>query len=65
MKILEAVRSNSNWFFTEEMNKVALRLNDDKKCNQLIQYGYQMNKDLISERKEIKCNHLIKGNKND
>ena len=48
--------------FTEEVNKVALRSNDHKECNQLIseKHAYGTSKDLVSEKEDIKCNSIIK-----
>ena len=48
--------------FTEEINKIALGPNDDKRIQSidLIEtYAYGTSKDLISEKKEIKCNNII------
>ena len=43
-------------FFTEEINKIALSSNDDKRklSNGSIEiYAYETNKDLLSEKGEI------------
>ena len=48
--------------FTEEINKIALGPNDDKRIQSidLIETcAYGTSKDLISEKKEIKCNNII------
>ena len=48
--------------FTAEINKIALGPNDDKRTQSidLIEtYAYGTSKDLISEKKEIKCNNII------
>ena len=53
--------------FTEEINKIALSLNDDKRMQSidLIEtYAYGTSKDLVNEKEGIKCNHLIKKYKN-
>ena len=57
--------------FTEEINKIALSLNDDKRMQSidLIEtYAYGTSKDLVNEKCKdlvnIKCNHLIKKYKN-
>ena len=54
--------------FTEEINKIALSLNDDKRIQSIDSietYAYGTSKDLLSEKKEIKCNNIIKQYKND
>ena len=54
-------------FFTEEINKIALSSNDDKRMQSidLIEtYAYGMNKDVVCNKEEIKCNNIIKQYKN-
>ena len=54
--------------FTEEINKIALSLNDDKRMQSidLIEtYAYGTSKDLVNEQKETKRNNMIKRYKND
>ena len=54
--------------FTEEINKITLSSNDDKRMQSidLIEtYAYGTSIDLISEKEEIKCNNMIKRYKND
>ena len=49
--------------FTEEINKIALSSNDDKRMESfdLIEtYTYGTSKALVSEREEIICNNIIK-----
>ena len=49
--------------FTEEINKIALSLNDDKRMQSIDSieiYAYRTSKDLVSEKKEIKCSNIIK-----
>ena len=49
--------------FTEEINKIALSSNDDKRMQSIAlieTYTYGMSKDLVSEKEEIKCNNIIK-----
>ena len=49
--------------FAEEGNKIALTSNDDKKMQSidLIEtYVYGTSEDLVSDKKEIKCNNTIK-----
>ena len=48
---------------TEEINKIALSSNDDKKTQSidLIEtYAYRMNKDLVCKKEETKFNNIIK-----
>ena len=50
--------------FTENKNKIVLRLNDDKRIQSidLIEtYAYGTNKNLLSEKENIKCNNILKG----
>ena len=50
-------------FFTEEINKIALRSNDDKRMysiDSIETYAYGTRKDLVSEKEDIKCNNIIK-----
>ena len=48
---------------TEEINKISLNSNDDKRI-QLIDsieaYAYGTSKDLVCNKDEIKCNSIIK-----
>ena len=53
---------------TEEINKIALSSNDDKRMQSidLIEtYVYGMSKDLVSKKEVIECNNTIKRSKND
>ena len=48
--------------FTEEVNKISLRSNDDKKLqliDKLETYVYGTSKNLESEKEKIKCNNII------
>ena len=52
-----------NNVFTEEVNKIALRSDDDKRMQSIDSietYAYGMNKDQLCKKKEIKCNNIIK-----
>ena len=54
--------------FTEEINKIALSSNDDKRMQSIDSietYPYGTSKDLVSEKEVIKCNNIIKRYKND
>ena len=49
--------------FTEEINKIALSSNDNKRMQSidLIEaYGYGTSKDLVIDKEEVKCNNTIK-----
>ena len=68
LKIQQRFNSERHSVFTEENNKIALNLNDDKRIqsNDSIEtYAYGASKDLVSKKEEIKCNNIIKRNKND
>ena len=48
--------------FTEKI-KITLSSNDDKKMQSIDSietYAYRTNKDLVSEKEEIKCNNIVK-----
>ena len=54
---------SENHVYTEDINKIALSSNDDKRMQSIDlkeTYGYGMRKDLVREKEEIKCNKLIK-----
>ena len=49
--------------FTEEINKIALSSNDNKRIQSidLVEtYSYGVNKDLVCNKEEIKCNNIIR-----
>ena len=51
-------KSERHNVFTEEINRIALSSNDDKRMQSigLIEtYSYGMNRDLVSEKEEFKC----------
>ena len=53
--------------FTEDVNEIALSLNDDKimrSVDSIETYTYGTNKDLISEEEDIKSSNIIKRYKN-
>ena len=53
--------------FAEEIKKIALSSNDDKRMqsiDSLETCAYGTSKDLVSETEEIKCNNIIKRYKN-
>ena len=54
--------------FTEEINKITVSSNDDERMQSidLIKtYAYGINKNIVSEKEEIKCNNIIKHCKTD
>ena len=58
LKTQQSFKSEKHNFFTEEVNKVSLSSNNDKRTQSfdLIEtYPYRMSKDLVSEKEEIKC----------
>ena len=62
LKTQQTFKNERENVFTEEINKIALGPNDDKRIQSidLIEtYAYRTSKDLISEKKEIKCNNII------
>ena len=49
--------------FTEEISKIALSSNDDKRMQSIDSIeadAYGMSKDLVSEKEEIKWNNIVK-----
>ena len=54
--------------FNEEIKKIALSSNDDKRIQSIDSietYAYGTSKDLVSEKEEAKCNNIVKQLKND
>ena len=54
--------------FTEEINKITVSSNDDERMQSidLIKtYAYGINKNIVSEKEEIKCNNITKQCKTD
>ena len=48
--------------FTEEVNKIVLSSNNDKRMQSIDSveaFAYGMSEDLVSEKEEIKCNKMI------
>ena len=63
LQIRQSFKSESHNVFIEEINKIALILNDDKKMQSidLIEiYIYGTSVDVVSEKEEIKCSHTTK-----
>ena len=54
--------------FAEEINNIALSLNDDKRMqsiDSIEKYAYVMRKYIVSEKEEIRCSTIMKRYKND
>ena len=63
LKLRQRFRSEKHNVFTEEVDKIALSVNDDKRIQSIDSieiYGYETSKDLVCKREEIKCNDIIK-----
>ena len=53
--------------FKREINKIALKYNDDKRMwsiDSIGRYVYEMKKNLVCNKEEIECNNVIKQYKN-
>ena len=60
---MKKFKSEKHNVFTEEINKIALSSNDDKRMQSIDSIetnAYGMSKDLVSEKEEITCNNMIK-----
>ena len=67
LKTQQRYKSERHNVSTEETNKIALSSNDDKRRQSIgltEAYAYGTSKGLVSEKKEIKRNHIIKRYKN-
>ena len=63
LKTRQRFKSERHNVFTEEINKITLSLNDDKRMQSIDligTYGYGTSKDLVSEKEKIKRNKIIK-----
>ena len=63
MKTQQRFKSERHNAFTEEVSKIALSANDNKKIQSVDSvgtYAYETGKDLISKKEETKCNNIIK-----
>ena len=68
MKTQQRFKSESHNDFAEEINKITLSSNDDKRIQSIDSikiHGYGTSKNLVSEKEEAKCNNIIKRYKND
>ena len=64
LKIQQRSKSERHNVFTEEINKIALSSNDDKRrqsINSIDTYGNGTSKDLICKKEKIKQVGIIKG----
>ena len=63
LKPQQRFKSERHNIFSEEINKIALSSNDDKRIQSidLIEtYAYGTKKVLVSDKEEIKCSNIIK-----
>ena len=61
LKTKQRFKSERRNVFTEEINKIALSSNDDKKIKSIDSvktYANGMKKDLVCKNKKIKCNNI-------
>ena len=68
LKIGQIIKSEMHNVFTEEINKIALSSNDDKRTQSIDSieiYAYGTTRDLVIDDKKIKCSNIIKRYKND
>ena len=68
LKTQQRFKSERHDVFTEEINKIALSSNDDKRMQSIDSietYAYGMSKDLICKKEKIKRISIIKKSKND
>ena len=66
LKSQQRFKSEKHNAFTEEVNKIALSANDDKKIqpiDSIETYAYGACKVAVYKKEEIKCNSIIKQNK--
>ena len=67
LKIQQSFKSEKHNVFTEEINKIALSSNGDKRkqsIDSIETYAYETSKVLVTNKEEIKCNNIIKRYKN-
>ena len=68
LKTRQRFQSEKHNAFIKETNKISFSSNDDKRIQSIDWMktnAYEMSKDLVSEKEEIKYNHIIKRYKND
>ena len=67
LKPQQRFKSERHNVFTEEINKIALSSNDDKRMQSIDSietYTYRMNKYLVCKKEEIKSSNIMKQFKN-
>ena len=67
LKTQQRLKKESHNVFTEEINKIALSSNDDKRMKSIDSietFSYGTSKNSVNENKEIKCSSIIKRCKN-
>ena len=63
LKTHQRFKNEKHSVFAEEINKISLSSNDDKRMQSFDSteaYPYGTSKDLVSEKEEIKCKNIIK-----
>ena len=63
LKTLQKFKSERHNVSTEEINKIALNSNDDKRIKSIDfreTYAYSTCNGPVNEKEEIKCNNIIK-----
>ena len=63
LKTQQSFKSERDNAFTEEINRIALNSNDDKRMQSIDSIetnSYGTSKDLVSVKEEIKCGNIIK-----
>ena len=63
LKTQQRFKSENYNVFTKETNRIALSSNDDKiiqSIDSIEIYAYEMSKDLVYKKEEVKCNNIIK-----
>ena len=66
LKMQKRIKSERHNVFSEDINKIALSSNDDKRMQSIDlieRYEQGTSKDLLSDKQEIKCNNMIKWHK--
>ena len=67
LKTQQRLKSRKHNVFTEEINKIALSSNDDKRIQSIDStetYASETSKDVVIEKEVIKCNNIMKRYKN-
>ena len=68
LKTQQRIKSERHNAFTQKINKIALNSNNDKRMQSTDSaqtYAYATNKDVVTEKEEIKYNNIIKRCEND